>query len=312
MLSSGRSQRTASLKETITFGEEWAKLEAALVFDKAASVIDMTIGTSAARPLRVNGAPFDRKKRKTPLPAVIFTPDDLRIVKGSPDRRRSLLDSMLAQLKPIYGYNHTLYYKILRERNAALQGVASGKMSTDIIELFDEQLIETGGALISDRNDLVKEFSQTAGEHHKLLAEDGLALGYITQIDPEGDIPAAFRSRLKERRQAELARGATLVGPHRDDVLITMKGRDMRAFSSQGEQRTACLAIKLAEIDLLKREFHVKPVVLLDDVMSELDESRRRSLMGALDDGGQILITSTNREYFLEEELSRMKVIDLG
>lgn len=311
LLSTGKSQRTSSIKEIIRFGESAARVEA--IGSAGERRVEMALSISGASSLfRVNGVRHDRKKRESPIPTSLFSPDHLRLIKGSPEERRDLLDGILSQINPVYAHKRASYSKVLRERNAALQRVAAGKMNSEVIELFDDQLIPLGKVIVEERAAMVEELSSTASEMYGELAAGGLYIAYVSQLYPSLDIGGSFRERLKERRPAELARGVTLVGPHRDDLLISLGAHEMRAFASQGEQRTACLAIKLAEAKILERKFRVRPILILDDVMSELDEARRRALMERVLSGGQALLSSTNKEYFSQFELSRAEVIDLG
>ncbi|MHB0976936.1 MAG: DNA replication/repair protein RecF [Candidatus Aquicultorales bacterium] len=311
ILAMGKSPRTGSLREVVRFGEEWAKIHGKAEAEGRACDLEATIHANGRSGFKVNGVRYDRRRAPLSMPIAIFSPDHLRLIKGPPEERREFLDSILTQTSPAYSHNRLTYGKVLRERNVALQKVAVGAMDESIIDVYDEQLVASGTPLIEERAVLVERLSDVARGCYEELAAGALTVEYQSQIAPEGEVAGSFSSKLAERRTAELARGITLVGPHRDDLGVVLSGSEMRSFASQGEQRTACLALKLAELEVLEEAFHVKPLLLLDDVMSELDEGRRRALMLKVLAGGQALISSTNVDYFSEEELRSATVTDL-
>ncbi len=314
ILSTGESHKTGALKEVIRFGARAATIRADAANGERKVALELIISSGARSSFKVNGAAYDRKKRGTLIPAVVFSPDHLSLIKGPPELRRSFLDYLLIQINPGYSYFRAQYSKAMKERNAALQAVACGRMNESLIDIYDDQLATAGAEIVKQRASAVVRISQLAMKAYEEVAKGEVSVRYVSQLypHPTDGIIDIFKEKLRRRRDAELARGVTLVGPHRDDILVILNGHDARSYASQGEQRTACLALKFAEIAVLEESFHVKPILLLDDVMSELDEPRKRALMKKALSSGQVFISSTNREYFSSEELRCAKEINLG
>lgn len=229
---------------------------------------------------------------------IIFSPEDLQLVKGSPVLRRRYLDFTLAQLSPAYGHALTRYNEALTQRNSLLRDVASQRASHVVLDVWDEQLAENGAVLLRRRQTAMERISELASLEHQRITEGREELQASYQPSPSltGDGGTAeFLSALRESRPADLARGQTLVGPHRDDIHLQIAGRSGRQFASQGQQRTAALALKLAALSFIAAETGEHPVLLLDDVFSELDETRRRCLIETISDSIQTFITTTDR-----------------
>ena len=255
------------------------------------------------RAYRVNGSP-----RRTvadvagTVPAVVFTPDDLRMVKDSADKRRVAIDSLGTQISKAYGTVKAEYDRIVRQRNALLK-----ERETRAFELdpWTERLIDVGAALTAHRIRLFERLApHVADVYAALSAGEELGIDYVPSWGGEQangaaeEIAAAMERSLAEREPEERARRTTLVGPHRDDIRFTAGGREARAFASQGQQRTIALAWKLAEIQAVEDITQTTPVLLLDDVMSELDESRRHALASFVGGRAQTFVTTTNLGYF--------------
>lgn len=284
------------------------------------STLDLEVDLDGKRRYRVNG---NHTRRHTDVagkvPVVVFTPDDLQAVKGSAGQRRAAADSVGEKVWPAYRDARKRYSRILRQRNLLLK---EGRVSDPELEPWDEQLSSVGAELTLLRARLVRLMDGAAGDiYAQLTGGDELTLVYEHGIapielgDPGGadreELAAAMLGRVRERRADELARRMSLVGPHRDDILFLNGGRLMRSYSSQGEQRSAVLAWKLAEIRAVERGAGRKPVLLLDDVMSELDESRRAALMGVVEEDIQTFVTTTNLAYFDEALVERAEVVSL-
>lgn len=274
--------------------------------------------------------------------AFIFVPESLLLVKGSPARRRAHLDAFGSGLDPVYAATAAQLQGVLRQRNAQLAALRQGGDEA-ALEPWDAQFARLAVALGRRRRDLVAElaegFAATAAE----LAPPGarFALQLVSHLEALGYDEEALRAELRRRRAAEVARGATLVGPHRDDLVflevaaapqappaaappaepvaaeddagpsLPPGGRDLRLFGSQGEQRAAVLALLLAEQRLAAARTGDRGTLFLDDVMSELDDARRRRLVRLLAGAGQAIVTTTNRHYFTEAELRAATVIEL-
>jgi|SRR5665213_721550 len=242
------------------------------------------------------------------MPVVLFTPEDLELVKAGPQARRLYLDLEISQASQIYLQDLTRYQRSLKQRNAALRLYARGAGSLDSVHAFDEELIRAGSAVVRFRMQAVAELEPIASEVQTRLAGglEHLGLRYLSSLaqgkelaplSPALDHDALahrFRLLLRERAREEQARGSTLTGPHRDDLELLLDGRPARLFASQGQQRSIALSLKLAEVQFLTRKLEESPVLLLDDVLSELDLDRQARLLALLDERVQTFVTSTH------------------
>jgi DNA replication and repair protein RecF len=264
------------------------------------------------RRLTANGTTLDDAARwKELLPVRTFAPDDLRLIKGSPRRRREYLDSLAGRWHPEYPSVLKRYEEALSQRNHLLR---MSRWNTRDAELdpWEAMLAQTGWSVTQLRASSLASFvSAFQGTHQELTGEPGENLRLVYRTNVADLDEAGYRSRLAEMRSADKQRTYTHLGPHRDDLRVLRCGLDMRECASQGEQRTALLALVLAEWEQLL-DGPASPILLLDDVMSELDESRRRRLVAFTRRGGQTVVTATDLRYFSEEELERAAIVDLG
>lgn len=241
------------------------------------------------------------------LPVVLFTPEDLELVKSGPQSRRLYLDLEISQASQAYLHDLSRYHRALKQRNAALRQYADGRCGLESIHAFDDELVRTGTAVIRFRLQAVAELEPLAAEAQARLAggAERLSLRYLSSLAHERDPLAAlpqedealahrFLLRLRERAREEQARGSTLTGPHRDDLELELDGRPARLFASQGQQRSIALSLKLAEVQFLTRALGESPILLLDDVLSELDLDRQAHLLALLDERVQTFVTSTH------------------
>jgi len=310
----GRSCRTRAERETITFGEPLARATALLgPGPSGGERMSMIASVSRAegRARRVDGRPArpDDDRRR---PAIsVFMPDRLALVKGPPAGRRAHLDRVVAALWPTRAEARIAYGQTLAQRNAMLGRVRSGA-PPDSLDAWDRELAKRAAPLIETRAEgaaaLAKPFALAA----ERLGLDGAAsLSYRPRVrDPD---PEAVLAELGERRASDLARGFTGFGPHLDEVAIERHDRALRRYGSQGQQRLGLLALLFAERALLHDARRRPPVLLLDDVMSELDPDRRERLLDALVDGGQVLITVTEPQHApLADHAARLIEIESG
>jgi DNA replication and repair protein RecF len=249
-------------------------------------------GDRARRRIEVEGQPC----RAVDLPGLfrvtLFWPDDLNLIKAGPEHRRRLLNEMLVQIRPGYARGLSRYQRVLEQRNALLKQVSLGEQQSSALDVWDLELARLGTELADARRDVVAALSGTAPAGHAALSGgETLELAYA---GPPDDLLQA----LDAARREDVRRGSTGFGPHRDDVLISLNGRDARSFASQGQQRTAVVSIKLAEAAVVADTTGERPVLLLDDVLSELDAGRRTALLEQLGDGGQVIITSVEADPF--------------
>lgn len=238
------------------------------------------------------------------LPVVLFTPDDLELVKTGPAARRLYLDLEISQASQPYLADLTRYQRALKQRNGALKLYSNGQAGLDTVHAFDDELVKSGTAVLRFRREAVAELGPIVAQVQARLAGKAEALGlrYVSSVAAEGQalpkdddaIAHQFQLRLRERAREEQARGTTLSGPHRDDLELLLDGRPARLFASQGQQRSIALSLKLAEVQFLTAKLGESPVLLLDDVLSELDLERQAHLLSLLDEHVQTFVTSTH------------------
>ncbi len=296
----GFSPRTRLDAQLIRFGETAARIVVAGRRTDTPFEVSLTLRQGQAKEARLNGARLpsaDSLRRE--LVTLVFTPDRLAVVKGGPATRRAYFDRVVARLFPARAGLPQEYQSALAQRNAALRRVQLRLSTADVIEPWTERVAHAGAELVVARRaaleSLAAPFAERAGELGLVAAE----LGY----DGEPPTPAGLESRL----QRDIDRGATGLGPHLDDVLITAAGRDLRQFGSQGEQRLSVLSLLLAEAELLPEP----PLLLLDDVLSELDLGRRRILAERVARMGQTVVTATHAGA-LPLEPAQLVEVELG
>ena len=274
----------------------------------------MTISASGRRAYRVNGKVRRRMAEVAGIiPCVVFTPDDLRLVKDSADRRRAAIDGVGDQLSPAYMGVRLEYERIVRQRNAQLK---DDQADGHVLAALTGRLVSEGVAFMGHRRRLFDRVAEKMSEIYATLsAGETLTARYVPSWERSsehaeaGEPHALMEAQIAARSAEEKARGLTLVGPHRDEVAFTVDGHDARTYASQGQTRTIALAWKLAEIAVITEIAEQAPVLLLDDVMSELDEARRHALAAFVGEAAQTFITTTNLGYFEESLVARAKVV---
>jgi DNA replication and repair protein RecF len=259
-------------------------------------------GERAHRTIEVDGA----RRRAFDLPGhfrvTLFWPDDLGLIKAGPEQRRRFLNQLLVQVQPGYARALSGLRRILEQRNSLLKRVAAGEETADMLEVWNDELVRTGSEVAGARSAAVRELAPVAARcQAEIGAGERLEIDYL---GPPEDLAAAVHNSLAE----DLRRGATSVGPHRDDLRIRLDGQDARGYASQGQQRTAVVSLKLAEAELVTRRSGERPVLLLDDVLSELDLERRVALLRHVGSGGQVVITSVDAGPFPPELIAAAKV----
>jgi DNA replication and repair protein RecF len=290
-----RSCRTANEREVVRFDAPAARVEVDTV-DGEGDRHTLSVGFAPGEPkrLKVDGAPVERLTDSPARPLVsVFLPDRLDLVKGAPQGRRAHLDQVVAALWPSRSATRAQYSRALAQRNALLSRVRSGRAGEASLDAWDLELARWGVALRDDRAGAVE---RVAAGFPAIASELGLNGEAELRYRPRSRAASAeeLASELAERRAGDLDRGFTQHGPHRDDLQLLRDGRELKAYGSQGEQRIALLSLLLAERAVLADERGAPPLMLLDDVMSELDADRRAFLVARLDDGGQALVTTTD------------------
>ncbi len=281
----GFSPRTRADAQLIRFDETAARVAVSGRQDERAIEVSVTLRRAEAKEARLNGArlPSSETLRRE-LSTLVFTPDRLAVVKGAPAARRAYIDRSLARLYPARAGVPQDFAAALAQRNAALRRAQLGLSSRDALAPWTHRVAENGARLVEARRDTVAAIAGGFAAHAEELGLPAARLSY------DGEAPTL--EALEARLQRDVDRGATGLGPHLDDVEIASGSRDLRRFGSQGEQRLAVLALLLAEAELLPR----RPLLLLDDVLSELDAERRRTLTARVGEAGQAVLTATERD----------------
>lgn len=298
-LSYGKSFRRAKDRDLIAFGQKESYIGLELERGNGRHLLEAKLMTDSPKKVRIDRIPVDRISELNDLLYVIaFIPEDLRLVKGAPKDRREFFDRELSKLKPVYAKKLQQYERVLKQRNLLLKMVAYDADKKKILSVYTTQLIDLGSQIILTRKGFIREWEGFATVIHGKISDDQecLSMKYDSLVKGETIevIRDSFEQELKSREEEEISKGTSLVGPHRDDILLMINDKDTRIFASQGQQRTTALSVKLAEIHLVEEIFHEKPVLLLDDVLSELDEKRRKFLIETFQSFQTIITTADN------------------
>ena len=299
----GKSVRTSRERETIKWEKEHAKIciEAEKQFNK--SKVEIALFKNDKKAVKINGLPIKRiGELMGEIPVVYFSPDEISLIKDGPQDRRRFMDIDISQLNKTYFYLLCRYDKVLQERNKLLKQTRSLDVLKDTISIWDEQLSDIASRIITYRINFINKLIKPANEVHKKITDgkENLEISYVGQT---GETPEEIRQKLlvqyEKSVQKDFDIGYTTVGPHRDDIKIMINGVDIRNFGSQGQQRLATLSLKIAELEIFKEEKGESPILLLDDVLSELDETRKMNLLKCIKDI-QSIITCTKFNYKTE------------
>ena len=312
LLTAGASFRNALPRQLIREGCGQGKASARLTGD--GRVIDVALELEPkSRRFSVNGKRVHSHQVPHTLMSVLFTPDDLQLVKGSASARRCELDGFARQANEGFARVHKAYTRGVEQRNRLLK---EGELSYGMLDAWDDTIARSGAALLHARLRLLDRLVPRIEENYAAIAGgERLNCAYASSLGDgvEGltkdELYSRMAERLYETRDEGIRRQQTLVGPHRDDVVVSIEGRDARNFGSQGQQRTAVLALKMAEVEVARDIVGQPPLLLLDDVMSELDEARRASVAAFSDYGVQTVITTTNLGYFTQEMTRDAEVV---
>lgn len=301
VLGTSRSHRASNDGELISWGADFARLEASLGADNKVEVILARTGTGGGRKrVLVNGVARRPSALAAALPVVLFAPEDMLLVVGSPGGRRNSLDALVAQTVPAAGATMSNYGRALTQRNNLLRAIREGSAAPDELHYWDNVVIEDGAQIVDWRRAALAQLATPLSGAHREIApgEDELRVQYLTNAEPlETETTRdALRRRLIDTREKEMWNGATLIGPHRDDVVFVTGDRELSTFASRGQQRTAILAFKLAQLDLLTAASDKPPLLLLDDVFSELDPDRRAHLVRRIGALPQAFVSTTTTD----------------
>lgn len=303
-----KSHKGSRDREMIRFGEEEAHLKTVVARGGREYQIDMHLKRNRAKGIAIDKIPIKKASELFGiLNIVFFSPEDLNIIKNGPAERRRFLDSELCQLDRIYLADLTNYNKILAQRNKLLKDMIYRPGLSDTLPVWDMQLIETGKKIIRRRKQFVDELREIVSDIHYRISggKEELFLKYEPNID---DI--FFEDELSRAKEKDKKLCQTSVGPHRDDLLFSIGDVDIRKYGSQGQQRTSALSLKLSEIELVRKSISDTPVLLLDDVLSELDSSRQNYLLNNISDT-QTIITCTGLDEFVRNRFTVNRVFEV-
>ncbi|MBR1844157.1 MAG: DNA replication/repair protein RecF [Lachnospiraceae bacterium] len=319
LCATSRSHRGSKEKDIINFNEEEAHIK--MIFnekEEKKQVIDIQLNKESKKGIALNGI----KKEKLSdflgtFYAVIFSPEDLNIIKEGPATRRKFIDMELYQIDRQYVISISNYNKVLNQRNAVLKDIynASGNNKNDLITLldsYDDQLIRYGTEVILKRKENIEDIAKKIKDiYYKISGEkEELILNYENDVF-SSEIEKTYKEKLKETKEQDIKQGYTTIGPHRDDISFIIDNLDLRQFGSQGQKKTAAISLKLAELLIMKEKKGNTPVLLLDDVFSELDEKRQKELIENLD-GIQTIITCTGMKRNIYDLLKPNKIFKVS
>lgn len=307
LCASAKSYRGSRDREMIRFGEEEAHVKLNAVKEEIPCRIDIHLKKSSAKGIAVNGVPIRRASELFgTVNMVLFSPEDLNIIKNGPADRRRFLDLELCQLNRAYIFSLLSYNRALVQRNRLLKDISFEPSLADTLDVWDAQLLKYGGELMRARERFLSELDPVVSSIYAGITGDAekIRISYEQNVSE-----ALFGETLKKSRAQDLRQGTTSAGPHRDDIAFFLenpslpgkRGMDLRKFGSQGQQRTAALALKLSEIELKRRVTGDDPILLLDDVLSELDTDRQRHLLREIAKT-QTILTSTGMENLLNSD----------
>ncbi|WP_077329839.1 DNA replication/repair protein RecF [Virgibacillus siamensis] len=320
LLAFTKSHRTTREKELIQWEADYAKIEGRITKRSQSFPLEIVLSGKGKK------AKLNRIEQKRlsdyigTLNVVMFAPEDLTLVKGPPQIRRRFIDMELGQIQPKYIYHLGQFQKILKQRNHFLKQLQRNyQTDRTMLDVLTEQLVEHAATLLERRFIFLELLRKWAAPiHHGISRElENLEITYAPTIDvsedaEKGTIESIYRNQFQEIQEKEIERGTTLIGPHRDDLIFHVNGKNVQTYGSQGQQRTAALSVKLAEIELIFNEVGEYPVLLLDDVLSELDDFRQSHLLNTIQGKVQTFVSTTsvkgiNHETLKDAELFRVE-----
>lgn len=319
----GRSHRTSSDAELIRVGADGAHIGLSFRRHDVPGELSFTFARGARRRITYAGESLRQRDLVGILPMVLFSPEDLFLVKGAPALRRRYLDAELSQASPAYYGELLRYTRILKQRNAVLKDIRERLAAPDDLPPWDAQLAKSAAYIVTRRIAAVAQLGALSARVQAVLAAgEELALAYeiagagaedFAEDDMTEALHVWYNKMLCEGRARDIARAATGVGPHLDDLVLRVGGMSLRSYGSQGQQRTGALALKLAELFYLQENIGEAPILLLDDVMSELDADRRRALLDFIrHEHIQTFITATDAAYFPAERMGTYRYVEAG
>ena len=310
LFSIGKSFRTQQDRELINFGENFTKL--AVEFDDKirTNEIEIVIRRDRKKQIKINDIPISKMGDLIgKFTVILFSPDELNLTKGSPNARRRFLDIALSQIRPKYYHILRRYNKVLEQRNNLIKKlrVNSNTSAKETLFVWNEKLSEYGMAIIEYRKSFVEKLGEFSTKIHYEISGEKFEIKY----KPAFETKEEFKEKLDTSIDKEIEQGCTLYGPHRDDLDIYTEGKDIKTYGSQGQHRSAVLALKLAQADIIYNDTGEYPVLLLDDIMSELDSVRRNYLVKKIKNK-QVIITCTDADEIVMEKKANLIHIEDG
>lgn len=303
-----KSHKGSKDKDMIQFGKEEAHIRTILLKNDLEQRIDMHLRSSRTKGIAIDGSKIKKAAQLLGLLNVVFfSPEDLSIIKNGPAERRHFIDMELCQLDSFYLYNLNHYNKIVNQRNSLLKDLFVNPDLRDTLSIWDSQLLSYGSKIIERRKLFIEQLNEIIYEIHNQLSggREHIQIYYEPNVDVD-----EYEKKMKSRQEVDIRLKQTTVGPHRDDFSFMADHVDIRKFGSQGQQRTAALSLKLSEIELVKKITGDTPVLLLDDVLSELDSNRQNYLLNYIKDI-QTIITCTGLDEFVNNRFTINKVFQI-
>lgn len=313
-LSALKSPRTANVIELIKFDEGTAKINCNLVKSDTDIELDFSYSREKKRELAINKVRTTPKNFKSVLKTVLFSSQDLLLLRGNPSDRRDWVDRAISQVYPAYDERLSKYDKIRIQKNNLLKEfLKTGNYNDTLMDVYNEQLVITGSNIIFLRKKFLREIESIASKKHRIISEtENLKLEYYCSSAYNStelaEIANSYRKVLEENKDEEKRRGQACYGPHRDDIEFYINGNEATKYASQGQQRTIVLALKLSELDIITQKTGEEPVLLLDDVLAELDDIRQNYLLKSISKNTQTIITSVDTILFENEFLEGVKI----
>lgn len=304
-----KSHRGSRDPELIRFGQEEAHIRMFFCKNSVRHKIDLHLRKNKGKGIAVDGIPIKRASELIgTLHVVFFSPEDLNIIKNGPSERRKFLNSEISQMDRIYYSNLADYNKVLQQRNQLLKDIYFRPSLMPTLDVWDQQLVHYGSRIIESRAAYIKELAEVVkGLHSKLTGgREEIEISYEPDVTIE-----EFPEKLSKARETDLKFHTTSAGPHRDDFKVMTDGMDVRHFGSQGQQRSAALSLKLSEIDFVEKKTGDTPILLLDDVLSELDRSRQGMVLSEIRKG-QTFITCTGMDELIENNYPMNKIFHIS
>lgn len=308
--STGKSHRTQRDTELIRWNSEDSKVKIDFYKDKDEKSIEIYLSRNVKKQVKLNGVKLSKTGELIGnMNTVIFSPDHMKIIKDGPVERRRFMDIILSQVKPGYYYNLVQYIKVLEQRNRLLGEAANNRNVLKTMDIWNEQLADFGTKIILTRKNFINNICEIAAATHERIShgKEKLMLSYNSSIEhknlSEANIKKSFMEALDRSVSIDMKRGSTHKGPHRDDILFFINDTEVKTYSSQGQQRTTLLSLKISELKYIEEEKEEMPILLLDDVFSELDTERQKYLVDFIKDI-QTIITCTDVEY-----LEKLKIV---